>query len=337
MADLALTFTPTELQNFRTSQYVSAAGLVVLLWDHFLTFHDEVELIWRARSTFPKLLFLFNRYVVPASLIILTHATSGFSEDILSDLLYVAKQTKRGLHTDFLQSCQTWFGVIIVVGMVSIATSNFLILLRLWVLWDRKTRLVLVTLPLFLVTQITAIVCTTYVVSSMMPLVVFEPYLHSCILTQKVNFVILWTPGIVFEIMIFITTWWNALDQPLPQHAKMAKVMYRDGSIYFFVLFGLRLLNLIVSIVSPLSLMFLGVFFIWSACNVTLTRLIINLRRAGAEAEESLFADAHTYAPRSWPLLPRQGSCVSENYELQGKSPDIEICTRLSSVTSITT
>lgn len=153
-------------------------------------------------------------------------------------------------------------------------------------------------------------------------------------LTQKVNFVILWAPGIVFELMIFIMTWWNALDRPLPQHAKMAKVMYRDGSIYFFVLFGLRLLNLVLSIVSPLSLMFLGVFFIWSACNVTLTRLIMNLRRAAAEAEESFFADAYIH-PRSWPLLPRQGICVSETYELQGKGP--EICTHLSpSVTSIT-
>ncbi|KAG2346083.1 hypothetical protein BDR05DRAFT_878983, partial [Suillus weaverae] len=295
----------------------------ILLWDHFLTVHDEVELIWRAQLSFPKLLFLFNRYVVPACLIIFTYATSGFSDDIFSDSVCII-------------SCQTWFGVGIVVGMVSIGTSNFLILLRLWVLWDRKTRLVLVTLPLFLVTQITAIVCTAYVVSSMMPLVVFEPYLHSCILTQKVNFVILWTPGIVFEFMIFIMTWWNALDQPLPQHAKMAKVMYRDGSIYFFVS-GLRLLNLVLSIVSPLSLMFLGVFFIWSACNVTLTRLIMNLRRAAAEAEESPFADAYIHSPRSWPLSPRQGSCMSETYELQGKVPDIETCTRLSpSVTSIT-
>lgn len=316
MTDPALTFTTTELQNLRASQYVSAVGLVILLWDHFLTIHDEVELVWRAQMSFPKLLFLFNRYVVPICLIILTYATSGFSNDILSDSF-----------------CQTWFGVGIVIGMVSIGTSNFLILLRLWVLWDRKTRLVLVTLPLFLVTQITAIVCTTYVVSRMMPLMVFEPYLHSCMLTDKVNFVILWTPGIVFELMIFIMTWWNALDRPLPQHAKMAKIMYRDGSIYFFVLFGLRLLNLVLSIVSPLSLMFLGVFFIWSACNVTLTRLIMNLRRAAIEAEESFSTDAYIHS-RGWPLLPRQGSCVSEAYELQGKGP--EICARLSpSVTSI--
>ncbi|KAG2064738.1 hypothetical protein BDR04DRAFT_955331, partial [Suillus decipiens] len=240
----------------------------ILLWDHFLTLHDEIELIWRAQLSFPKLLFLFNRYAVPTCLIVLTYVVRG-------------QANERGLPTDSLQSCQAWFGVGIIIGMVSIGTSNFLILLRLWVLWDRRTRLVIVTLPLFLITQITAIVCTTYVVSSMMPFMIFEPYLQSCMLTQKVNFVVLWAPGvIVFEVMIFITTWWNALDQPLSQHTKMTKVMYRDGSIYFFVSGRLRLLNLILSIISPLSLIFLGVFFIWSACNVTLTRLIINLRRA---------------------------------------------------------
>ena len=45
----------------------------ILLWDHLLTFHDEVRLIWRAQLTIPKVLFLFNRYVVPASLIVLIY------------------------------------------------------------------------------------------------------------------------------------------------------------------------------------------------------------------------------------------------------------------------
>ncbi|KAG0696334.1 hypothetical protein DFH29DRAFT_209326 [Suillus ampliporus] len=313
MADLVPSFTATQLQNLRASQYVSAAGLVVLLWDHLLTFHDEVELIWRAPLSFPKLLFLFNRYVVPASLIVLTYDIT------LSDSV-----------------CLTWFGVGVVVGMVSIGTSNFLVLLRLWVLWDRRTRLVLATLILFMLTQTTSLVFTAYIVSTMLPFMVFEPYLHVCMLKEKVDLAILWAPGIVFEVMVFIMTWWNALDRPLPQHAKMAKVMYRDGSTYFFVLFALRLVNLVLSIAAPLSLTFLGIFFIWSACSVTLTRLIMNLRRvtaeaeAEAEAEECVcdFEDTYVDSPRGWPLLPRQGSYASDHYELQGKGPDVGVCNR---------
>ncbi|KAG1745035.1 uncharacterized protein EDB91DRAFT_1122210, partial [Suillus paluster] len=310
MADLVPTFTSSELLNLKASQYVSAAGLVVLLWDHLLTFHDEVELIWRARLSLPKLLFLFNRYAVSASLIILTYAFSGISDDILSDSF-----------------CHTWFGVGVVVGMVSIGTSNFLILLRLWVLWERRTRLVVSTLILFLLTQTTSIICTSYIVCSMLPYMIFEPQLHVCMLIKEVDFVILWAPGIAFELMIFIMTWWNALDRPLPRHAKMARVMYRDGSIYFFVLFALRLLNLVLSLVAPLSLTFLGVFFIWSACNVTLTRLIMNLRRVATEAEESDFEETCINPPRGWPLLPRQENCATENFELQGKKgPDVGVC-----------
>ncbi|OAX39839.1 hypothetical protein K503DRAFT_865114 [Rhizopogon vinicolor AM-OR11-026] len=301
MADSAFSLTVYELQNYKASQYVGVAGLVVLLWDHLLTFNDEVRLIWRARLSIPKLLFLFNRYAVPTSLIALTYATSGLSDDILPDSV-----------------CQIWFGIGVVLGMLSIGTSNFLVLLRLWVLWDRRTRLVLSTLILFVLTQLTSIVCTAYVVASMIPSMVFDPDLHACMLTGKVDFAILWSPGVVFELMVFIMTCWNALDQPLPQHAKMARVMYRDGSTYFFVLFGLRVVNLVLSIIAPRSLVFLGVFFIWSACNVTLTRLIMNLRRITDEAEESHIEEFHIDCPQ-WPVSPGLGSCASESYELQGK------------------
>lgn len=41
-----------------------------MFYDHMLTFEDEVQLIWKARTTLPKMLFLFNRYAVPLVLII---------------------------------------------------------------------------------------------------------------------------------------------------------------------------------------------------------------------------------------------------------------------------
>lgn len=51
----------------------------VLLYDHLLTFSVEVGLIWAARWSVPKVLFLLLRYFVPSSVIIHTHRTSfGF-------------------------------------------------------------------------------------------------------------------------------------------------------------------------------------------------------------------------------------------------------------------
>lgn len=41
------------------------AGVVVLLFDHVLTFGDELLYIWRAPTSFAKCAFLLNRYLVP--------------------------------------------------------------------------------------------------------------------------------------------------------------------------------------------------------------------------------------------------------------------------------
>ncbi|KAH7886756.1 hypothetical protein F5I97DRAFT_1953475 [Phlebopus sp. FC_14] len=284
-----------QLIQLRASQYVSAAGLVILIWDHLLTLQDEVDLIWKAKFSVPKALFLFNRYVVPVALILQAHGISGVSNPYLSDKV-----------------CRGWFALATVIGMVSIATSNFLVLLRLWVLWDRKPRLVLWTLVLFIVTQMAALGLTGYFVSSMLPILVFDPTLYICNFTEKPKLILLWSPGIVFELMIFATTCWNALDRPMPQDVQMAKILYRDGSVYFFGLFALRLVNLVLSITAPLPLIFLGLFFIWSISNITLARLILNLRRVSVDTEEFELQD-----PLQLSDLHR--SHTAQSFELQPK------------------
>lgn len=83
-------------EHVQASRYVDAVGIVVctasrifegpsltseyqaLLYDHILTFDDEVRLIWRAKTTFPKVLFLINRYMVPASIILKAHGMEDF-------------------------------------------------------------------------------------------------------------------------------------------------------------------------------------------------------------------------------------------------------------------
>jgi hypothetical protein len=45
----------------------------MLLYDHFLTLDQEVEEIWKAKWTLPKIFFLILRYMVPALMIIETY------------------------------------------------------------------------------------------------------------------------------------------------------------------------------------------------------------------------------------------------------------------------
>ncbi|ESK87224.1 hypothetical protein Moror_5812 [Moniliophthora roreri MCA 2997] len=65
----------TTILNIQASRYVSAAGVVILLYDHLLTFGDEVELIWQAEWKFPKFLFLLIRYIVVISVLVHTYRT----------------------------------------------------------------------------------------------------------------------------------------------------------------------------------------------------------------------------------------------------------------------
>ena len=46
-----------------------AVGLMVLLYDHVLTFGDEVQYVWSAPATYAKYIFLLNRYVVLGTLL----------------------------------------------------------------------------------------------------------------------------------------------------------------------------------------------------------------------------------------------------------------------------
>lgn len=43
-------------------------GLAILLYDHVVTFRQEVAYVWKAPNSFAKIAFLVNRYLVPVVL-----------------------------------------------------------------------------------------------------------------------------------------------------------------------------------------------------------------------------------------------------------------------------
>ncbi|TFK35106.1 hypothetical protein BDQ12DRAFT_635344, partial [Crucibulum laeve] len=60
--------------HLNAGKYFQLAGFVMLLYDHILTFSDEVERIWKQKITGASVLFLINRYVTPLQFIIIVDA-----------------------------------------------------------------------------------------------------------------------------------------------------------------------------------------------------------------------------------------------------------------------
>ncbi|KAF8902997.1 hypothetical protein CPB85DRAFT_1564505 [Mucidula mucida] len=258
-----------QVQNLYATRYLSIAGLVLMLYDHSLTFADEVRFIWKAPSSTPKWLFLGMRYSVPVFVIVHLVQMGGMAN------------LSSGLFTHLLKDCvyrmPTQLQDMTLVGIVTIAGGNFLVLLHLWNLWDRNVRLITWTLILFVTTQIANFACGIKVVVTLTRSVLWVPSLHVCVLSSRSDIGILWAPGVLFEVVIFIMVVWNALCQPRKKEQAMS-ILYRDGVFYFVVLLLLRMLNLFIAFIAPLSLIFLGVFFVWCTTTLAVTRLILNLR-----------------------------------------------------------
>ncbi|THH15329.1 hypothetical protein EUX98_g9482 [Antrodiella citrinella] len=61
---------PEDFMNTRTTVYTGFASFTVLIWDHIVTFDDEVECIWTSKMGPVVWLFLLNRYMTPLGFIV---------------------------------------------------------------------------------------------------------------------------------------------------------------------------------------------------------------------------------------------------------------------------
>ncbi|KAH7913952.1 hypothetical protein BJ138DRAFT_1214535 [Hygrophoropsis aurantiaca] len=59
-----------DIKDIRETIYVGIVGFTVLIWDHLITFDDEIELIWQGKKGLLVYLFLLNRYITPLGFII---------------------------------------------------------------------------------------------------------------------------------------------------------------------------------------------------------------------------------------------------------------------------
>ncbi|KAJ3801737.1 hypothetical protein GGU11DRAFT_768104 [Lentinula aff. detonsa] len=124
----------------RLAQDFTWASLAVLYYDYSLTFNEEVEYIWGLKFTSSTLLYILCRYAMVANLLyLLAHLDKIGLRWVSSDVAHI---TKPKLDT---ASCDTWYKIIAVLGVLGRAAVIVTFTLRTYVVWA-QSRIVLTSL-----------------------------------------------------------------------------------------------------------------------------------------------------------------------------------------------
>ncbi|THH12923.1 hypothetical protein EW146_g7241 [Bondarzewia mesenterica] len=102
-------------------QYVGLAAFTILIWDHIITFSDEVEYVWKGNKGPLVYLFLFNRYFTPVAFIINLYAYFGrtWTDNAATNMLAGAhSNTRRCAHFVRYEGSMTMIGITVVALMI---------------------------------------------------------------------------------------------------------------------------------------------------------------------------------------------------------------------------
>jgi len=186
--------------------------------------------------------------------------------------------------------CRNWFYVDLALSWLSLCFVEYLLTLRTLAIYD-KTRSVKWAIVLLAVATMAATAILAGFIGARVQLIgtpqIMKPYVSGCLYIEKTNLIggIFICP-LVFESAVCIATLKKALQHwstSTVRHSPLVKTLYYDGFLYFFVIFGIAVTNILVWYLVPAALgMLLIMLYRVSMC-VMASRIILHIRKAGAE------------------------------------------------------
>jgi len=230
-----------------------------------------VEYIWRAKTSVPKVLFLLVRYIMPL-------------------IIFMSSFQQSYRNTSFPDTfCKVWFNVATGLFVVMFAIENFLILLRVWILNDRKRNVVKWTGLFYIVMQIVSV---GYAIAVMVTATEhFHFVLASddpdhktntrlCSIDHRSILPGTYIPSITFEaVMILLILWGTHIRSRNMENKSLMSYLLNDGFIYILLLFFVRITNMLITTTAPAALIFSSICFGCATSATTVSRLLLGLRR----------------------------------------------------------
>ncbi|KAG8880348.1 hypothetical protein FRB98_005170 [Tulasnella sp. 332] len=274
--------------DIQASRYLSAAGFFILLYDHLITFSEEVELIWKGPLSLVSFLFLLNRYAVPIIIAVDLYEKSGFARSLSHSIL-------------------------------SLAIAHALVAIRVRVLWNNEPRVKTLINVAGAAYLITTLVLTNWIVNGFQPTVGWLSALNLCYAAIPHSAAWIFVPSLLLECLLFGLTVTRAIQhrqRDLSVTTGVVGVLYRDGMLYFLVIAGCAVFNILVWAALRPSLIVLAKFFTFSLITVMASRIVLNLRaqrRDDGELSNPVTSVGSSDYPASFAGRPRRSSHLTVN------------------------
>ncbi|KAJ7238837.1 hypothetical protein B0H12DRAFT_1326771 [Mycena haematopus] len=247
MSGLLLDNDPEVLQvltDARTTNSMILGALSLVAYDHLITFQDEVELMWKSSIHTTNVIYLWNRYFTLVALLIDTGV-------MLSP--YKSNPV-----------CIRYFNTEAVSSTLILATVDFILMLRVWLLYEKARWLLYVLVPMIGLEILTRALVSHFTIYTTK---VFWPLswpLTGCYPLGLVPryFTFYSLPVLVVSMTMFVLTAYKC-GKTLLTHGRMQMPIYnlflRDGVFWFFAIF----------------ITFIPEVVIWAAARQSLAELMI--------------------------------------------------------------
>ncbi|KIO26695.1 hypothetical protein M407DRAFT_243612 [Tulasnella calospora MUT 4182] len=177
--------------------------------------------------------------------------------------------------------CKVWIVVGCFFEVSSLATTDLLLLFRIHALWDGRRNIVLGTLFLWLFTYTIVGVIGLLAAIDIIPSLRYDHLTRQCFTNHKPKVLpAQWTVTLALELLVFFMTAVKAIQHRGDDQIRtpILRTLYFDQFMYYFAIVFIRIWNLIITLVFPPSLLFLGLFFIWAMITALVSRIMLHLR-----------------------------------------------------------
>ncbi|KDQ56085.1 hypothetical protein JAAARDRAFT_320184 [Jaapia argillacea MUCL 33604] len=251
------------LQYLQLVRLIQLSATFAPVYDHLISFDQEVEFIWKHPGISAKIFFVLTRYggnciVITICILLFTEVTS------------VSVSHSRVLLQVWATAIPAW---IVQVIMQS----------RLYAMYNRSKRVLVFTGTCFVIEIIGSLAFGLYQDLQVIPVRVFDTW-TGCIVTKMPEYRVgMWLAIMAYEGILFLLALYKTLlhlfrmNHPWTRNS-VADVLLRDNLLYFFVIFSNYCLTVVAWFALPLVWVeILGSFNITVTCTLG-CRLILNIR-----------------------------------------------------------